>query len=73
MPSKDRHDDHKDTMEKDVVEGLLEMILLPRLRYILEVCQPPVEVITMILEILIVVSRHSSNTANKVNDSAIVT
>ena len=65
--SAESHED-QDTLKKDVVEGLLQMNLLPRLRYILEVCQPPIEVSTMILEILIVVARHSLNTANQVNE-----
>lgn len=50
----------------DIVKGLLDMMLLPRLRYILEVCQPQEVVVVKILEILIRVARHSLQAANEV-------
>ncbi|XP_067123207.1 RNA polymerase II-associated protein 1-like isoform X2 [Centruroides vittatus] len=43
----------------DVIKGLLRMDLLPRLRYILEICHPPASVIGHIFDILIRIGRHS--------------
>ena len=58
----------EEIIKKDIVDGLLRMMLLPRLRYILEVCQPTEEVTTMIIEILIHISRHSLNSTSQVSD-----
>ena len=49
-----------------MVEGLLRMMLLPRLRYILEVCQPSLDVTSKILEILIRIARQSLNASSQV-------
>ena len=48
------------------VQGLLNMHLLHRLRYILEVCRPPSLTVTEILELLTRVARHSLTAANQV-------
>ena len=42
------------------------MMLLPQLRYILEVCHPQDAVVTNILEILIRVARHSLQSTHEV-------
>ncbi len=62
----------EEVVKRDVVRGLLQMTLLPRLRYILEMCQPPLEVATMIMDIVIAIVRHSPHAANKVEWSTIV-
>ena len=56
----------EDLIRYDIVKGLMDMMLLPRLRYILEVCQPQEVVVVKILEILIRVARHSLQAANEV-------
>ena len=61
-----------EVVKRDVVRGYLQMTLLPRLRYILEMCQPPLELATMIMDIIIVIARHSPYAANKVEWSTIV-
>ena len=48
------------------LQGLLNMQLLHRLRYILEVCRPPARTVTEILELLTRVARHSLTAANQV-------
>lgn len=48
------------------MQGLLQVKLLPRLRYILEVMTPPPPVIDMILRILTQTSRHSLQSASEV-------
>uniref|UniRef100_A0A7N9AQQ7 RNA polymerase II associated protein 1 n=1 Tax=Mastacembelus armatus TaxID=205130 RepID=A0A7N9AQQ7_9TELE len=55
-----RKSDH-DVARQDTVKGLLQMKLLPRLRYILEVVQPAPGAVHDILEVLIRISRHSSS------------
>ena len=47
-------------------QGFLQVKLLPRLRYILEVMTPPPPVIDMILRILTQISRHSLQSASEV-------
>lgn len=47
-------------------QGLLNMQLLHRLRYILEVCRPPSLTVTEILELMTRVARHSLTAANQV-------
>ena len=42
------------------------MMLLPRLRYILEVCQPSLDVTSKIFEILIRIARQSLNASSQV-------
>ena len=42
------------------------MNLLPRLRYILEVCHPAAPTVQDVLDILTRISQHSTQTANKV-------
>ena len=59
-------EDTHDIIQSDVIKGLLKMMLLPRLRYILEVCYPQDAVVTNILEILIRVARHSLQSAHEV-------
>ena len=66
MEAKIKEDKAEDMIGYDIVKGLLGMMLLPRLRYILEVCQPQEVVVVKILEILIRVVRHSLQTANEV-------
>lgn len=51
------------------VQGLLQVKLLPRLRYILEVMTPPPPVVDMILRILTRMSRHSLQSASEVRNS----
>ena len=60
-------EDIHDIIQSDVIKGLLKMMLLPRLRYILEVCHPQDAVVTNILEILIRVARHSLQSAHEVH------
>ncbi|XP_026163932.1 RNA polymerase II-associated protein 1 isoform X2 [Mastacembelus armatus] len=62
-----RKSDH-DVARQDTVKGLLQMKLLPRLRYILEVVQPAPGAVHDILEVLIRISRHSSSSATQVLD-----
>lgn len=50
----------------DVIQGLLRMDVLPRLRYILEVCRPDATAVVSALEILIRIARHSLDSATKV-------
>ena len=66
MEAKIKEDKAEDVIRYDIVKGLLGMMLLPRLRYILEVCQPQEVVVVKILEILIRVVRHSLQAANEV-------
>jgi len=49
-----------------VLQGLLKMKLLPRLRYILEVVRPSPRVVQDILQILTRIARHSSPSATQV-------
>jgi hypothetical protein len=65
-PPSDVSSDVGEVMSHDVVKGLLGMMLLPRLRYILEVCHPQTAVVTNIMEILIRISRHSLQAANEI-------
>lgn len=58
----------KDILKRDIIRGLLGMMLLPRLRYILEVCCPQEGVVNNILDILIKVARHSLQSASEVNN-----
>lgn len=53
-------------MTLSVLQGLLKMKLLPRLRYILEVVRPSPRVVQDILEILTRIARHSSSSATQV-------
>ena len=48
------------------LQGLLKMTLLQRLRYILEVWQPPGPVVLHIIDILIRIARHSKQAAYEV-------
>lgn len=48
-------------------QGLLNMQLLHRLRYILEVCRPPSLTVTETLEVIVRVARHSLNAASQVH------
>ncbi len=48
------------------MQGFLQVKLLPRLRYILEMMAPPTPVVDMILRILTQVSRQSLQSANEV-------
>ena len=54
------------TVQRDLVEGLVKVKLLPRLRYILEVCRPNHHVVSAILEVLIRICRHSLQAASEV-------
>ena len=47
-------------------QGLLQMRLVPRLRYILEIANPSSPVVLDILDILIRVARHSTEAAHAV-------
>ena len=49
-----------------VLQGLLKMKLLPRLRYILEVVRPSPRVVQDVLQILTRISRHSLSSATEV-------
>lgn len=62
----------EDVVKNDVVRGLLLMTLLPRLRYILEVCRPQEGTAVKILEILIQISRHSLQSADEARHVAII-
>ncbi|KAK2152507.1 hypothetical protein LSH36_326g02070 [Paralvinella palmiformis] len=53
-------------VRSDMVKGLLQMSLLPRLRYILEVWQPHRITVVQILDILIRFCRHSTQLAYEV-------
>ena len=57
----------EETLGRDVVEGFTQTKLLPRLRYILEVCHPPKGVVIMILEVITRIARHSLHCAGKVS------
>ncbi|XP_022250651.1 RNA polymerase II-associated protein 1-like isoform X2 [Limulus polyphemus] len=50
----------------DVIKGFLRIDLLPRLRYILEVCHPAAAVVGHIFDILIRIARHSLESATQV-------
>ncbi|XP_034015241.1 RNA polymerase II-associated protein 1 [Thalassophryne amazonica] len=62
-----RKRDH-DVARQDAVKGLLNMKLLPRLRYILEVVKPSPRVVCDILEVLTRIARHSSSSTIQVLD-----
>ena len=47
-----------------ILQGLLQMRFLPRLRYILEVCRPSAPTVSNILDILIRIARHSTEAAH---------
>ncbi|XP_076305855.1 RNA polymerase II-associated protein 1-like isoform X1 [Tachypleus tridentatus] len=50
----------------DVIKGFLRTDILPRLRYILEVCHPVAAVVGHIFDILIRITRHSLESATQV-------
>ncbi|XP_076305857.1 RNA polymerase II-associated protein 1-like isoform X2 [Tachypleus tridentatus] len=52
----------------DVIKGFLRTDILPRLRYILEVCHPVAAVVGHIFDILIRITRHSLESATQVKD-----
>ena len=56
----------KETFERDIVEGFTQAKLLPRLRYMLEVCRPPKDVVILIMEVIMRLARHSLHCAGKV-------
>lgn len=47
-------------------QGLIQMNILPRLRYILEVCSPAEPTVNDILDVLTRISQHSTQAANEV-------
>ena len=47
-------------------QGLLRMSILPRLRYILEVCCPAAPTVQDVLDILTRITQHSTQSANEV-------
>ena len=49
-----------------IFQGLLQMRLVPRLRYILEICRPSAATVSNILDILIRIARHSTEAAHSV-------
>ncbi|XP_032221689.1 RNA polymerase II-associated protein 1 isoform X4 [Nematostella vectensis] len=53
-------------LKQDVIKGLVRMKLLPRLRYILEMCNPQPDTIICIFDILTRIARHSAESAYKV-------
>lgn len=53
-------------IKSDVIKGLLRMDVLPRLRYIIDICHPPASVIGHILDILIRIGRHSLESSIKI-------
>ncbi|XP_015763602.1 PREDICTED: RNA polymerase II-associated protein 1-like [Acropora digitifera] len=53
-------------LKQDAVKGLIQMNLLPRLRYILEVCSPAEPTVNDILDVLTRISQHSTQAANEV-------
>ncbi|KAI0237577.1 RNA polymerase II-associated protein 1 [Lamellibrachia satsuma] len=61
----DEEQEHTDAalVKHDIIKGLLKMALLQRLRYIVEVWQPPTPVILHIINILIRIARHSKQAA----------
>ncbi|XP_011403848.2 PREDICTED: RNA polymerase II-associated protein 1-like isoform X2 [Amphimedon queenslandica] len=63
---RDEEEESDHVIKDDIVKGLLKMTLLPRLRYILEVCQPQEGVAVKILEILIRLSQHSLQAADEI-------
>ncbi|XP_022799049.1 RNA polymerase II-associated protein 1-like [Stylophora pistillata] len=68
---KDEQEDEKnltdaELLKQDVVKGLIQMSLLPRIRYVLEVCHPSVVAVHNILDILTRISQHSTHAANEV-------
>ncbi|XP_046383648.1 RNA polymerase II-associated protein 1 [Ischnura elegans] len=50
----------------DLVKGALQMDLLPRIRYILEVLRPPPKAVISLLELLTRIARHSKEVAETV-------
>ncbi|XP_029211731.2 RNA polymerase II-associated protein 1-like isoform X2 [Acropora millepora] len=53
-------------LKQDAVKGLIQMNILPRLRYILEVCSPAEPTVNDILDVLTRISQHSTQAANEV-------
>ncbi|KAI1313900.1 RNA polymerase II associated protein 1 [Mortierella claussenii] len=57
---------HAILASKDPVDGLLAMNILPRFRYLLDVCQLPVFTNSQILDILLTIVRSNAGAAKKV-------
>jgi len=55
-----------DQLKQDTIKGLIQMSILPRLRYILEVCCPGAPTVHDILDILTRITQHSIQSANEV-------
>ncbi|XP_068681600.1 RNA polymerase II-associated protein 1-like isoform X1 [Montipora foliosa] len=53
-------------LKQDAVKGLIQMNILPRLRYILEVCSPATPTVCDILGVLTRISQHSTQVASEV-------
>ncbi|XP_064621420.1 RNA polymerase II-associated protein 1-like [Lineus longissimus] len=53
-------------VKEDLIKGLYQMNLLERLRYILEVCKPPIVVVSDALEIITRIAQHSPEAAYQV-------
>ncbi|XP_031566687.1 RNA polymerase II-associated protein 1-like [Actinia tenebrosa] len=72
--NKDKIDDDEESKHKtdaemvktDVIKGLLQMRILPRLRYILEVCRPSPTTVRSILSILTRITSHSTEAGHEV-------
>ncbi|XP_028968056.1 RNA polymerase II-associated protein 1 [Galendromus occidentalis] len=64
----EKHDQLSDTelVALDIVEGLLRMDLLPRIRYLLEVCQPDAGGVAAALGVLTRIARQSPESAKKI-------
>ncbi|KAF9355788.1 RNA polymerase II associated protein 1 [Mortierella sp. AD094] len=57
---------HAILASKDPVDGLLAMNIIPRLRYLLSVCQLPVFTNAQILDILLTVARSNAGAAKRI-------
>jgi len=53
-------------LNQDTIKGLVQMSILPRLRYILEVCCPGAPTVQDVLDVLTRIAQHSTQSANEV-------